>query len=264
VARLERLGARTTVCTRSAGSVGDPCYQRFREAVTAGALPLSCQGGDNGLTIEGGRTLGYELAEAIAGRGLDRVFVQVGGGALASALVQSLAEAARRGWLPAMPRVHAVQTTGAYPLVRAWRRFADDVLETLPHKGSDDAERARAVHLLKDAPAFEAVRARMARERSRYMRPWESEPRSVAHGILDDETYDFRAVVEGMARSGGWPVVASEEELLEANALAREATGIDADETGTAGLAGLLAMRRAGMIAPDERVAAIFSGARRN
>jgi threonine synthase len=92
------------------------------------------------------------------------------------------------------------------------------------------------------------------------MWPWEEEPRSIAHGILDDETYDWLAVVEGMIATGGHPVVVDEETLAGANTLAREATGIDVDHTGSAGLAGLLAQRATGEIADDERIALLFTG----
>jgi threonine synthase len=92
------------------------------------------------------------------------------------------------------------------------------------------------------------------------MWPWEDEPRSIAHGILDDETYDWLAVVEGMLATGGRPYVVSEDLLARANALARETTGIDVDPTGSAGLAGLLALREAGEIGDDERVAVLFTG----
>jgi threonine synthase len=95
------------------------------------------------------------------------------------------------------------------------------------------------------------------------MWPWETEPRSVAHGILDDETYDWLAVVRAMLVTGGRPVVVDEDELLAANALAREATGVDADETGTAGVAGLIALARTGVIEPGEHVAVVLSGVRR-
>ena len=47
-------------------------------------------------------------------------------------------------------------------------------------------------------------------------------PRSIAHGILDDETYDWVAVVEGMLKTGGWPLVVDEDRLVDANAFARE------------------------------------------
>ena len=95
------------------------------------------------------------------------------------------------------------------------------------------------------------------------MWPWEEEPRSVAHGILDDETYDWLAVVEGMLHSGGSPVVVSEDLLVHANELATSATGIDVDPTGSAGLAGLLALRDRGEIGDHERVAVLFTGVRR-
>jgi threonine synthase len=94
------------------------------------------------------------------------------------------------------------------------------------------------------------------------MWPWEHEPRSVATGILDDETYDWVGVVAGMARTGGWPVVVDEDHLVEAHRLVRDVAGIDADPTGSASLAGLLAVR--GGIGDTERVAVLVTGVRRS
>ena len=63
VARLRGLGAHVTKCAREPGLTGDPAYRRFRAAVSAGALPFTCQGSENGLVIEGGQTrLGDRLA----------------------------------------------------------------------------------------------------------------------------------------------------------------------------------------------------------
>jgi threonine synthase len=95
------------------------------------------------------------------------------------------------------------------------------------------------------------------------MWPWESEPKSVATGILDDETYDWRAVVEGMLLTGGQPLVVSEDLLVEANSLAVATTGIRVDPTGSSGLAGLLALRRSGEAAPHEQAAVLFTGIQR-
>ena len=95
------------------------------------------------------------------------------------------------------------------------------------------------------------------------MWPWESAPPSVARGILDDETYDWRAVAAGMLETGGAPVLVPEARLEEAHALAREATAIPVSPTGSAGLAGLLELRRAGRVAPHERVALLFTGIER-
>ena len=48
-----------------------------------------------------------------------------------------------------------------------------------------------------------------------------------------------------------------------ANDPGRDATGIDVDHTGSAGLAGLLELRAADAVRIDERVAVLFTGARR-
>lgn len=95
------------------------------------------------------------------------------------------------------------------------------------------------------------------------MWPWEAEPKSVATGILDDETYDWRAVVEGMLLTGGRPLVVSEDLLMEANSLAVAATGIAVDPTGSSGLAGLLDLRRSGGAGPGDRSVVLFTGVRR-
>ena len=94
------------------------------------------------------------------------------------------------------------------------------------------------------------------------MRPWD-DPHSAADGILDDETYDWLGVFDGMSATGGSPVVAPESTVVAAERLGRECTGIDASATGTAGLAGLITSRDAGDVGDDERVAVVFSGVRR-
>jgi threonine synthase len=95
------------------------------------------------------------------------------------------------------------------------------------------------------------------------MWPWESEPKSLAAGILDDETYDWRAVVEGMLATGGRPVVVSEDQLGAAYRLGVQA-GYPADATGTAGLAGLPELLESGAIAPEHTVAVLFTGIQRS
>jgi threonine synthase len=101
------------------------------------------------------------------------------------------------------------------------------------------------------------------RDRGSFMWPWETEPASAATGILDDETYDWAETVEGMLVSGGGPLVVSEAEIRDANDLGVASTGVGADETGTAGLAGLIRARRDGLVDPGERVAVLFTGRRR-
>jgi threonine synthase len=247
VRRLDGLGAEVVTCPREPGERGDPAYLRLRDKLAGGALPFTTQGNENGLAIEGGETLGYELVTALASQpgGLDHLIVQVGGGALASSCLQALREAVGLGALDRLPRLHTVQTSGAHPLERAYRRV-------------------RA--LLPPEPGPEAVRRAMAEaaaHRSAFMQPWGEAPHSVATGILDDETYDWRAVVEGMLMTGGRPLVVGEELLLEASQLAVSATGIRVDPTGSSGLAGLLEMRRSGAIGDRDRAAVLFTGIQR-
>src|ERR1019366_2516353 len=236
------------------GVPGDPAYLRLREELAAGAVPFTCQGNENGLAIEGGETIAYEIASELGGRGLDHLVVQVGGGALASACAQGLREAAELGAIACEPRLHTVQTTGAHPLERAYAR----VRAMLPAADS-------AGHPTGPLPRADVQRvlALAARHRSAYMWPWESEPKSIATGILDDETYDWRAVVGAMLSTGGQPLVVSEDTLAEANDLAG-ATGIPVDPTGSSGLAGLLDLRRTGVVGRDERAGVLFTGVRRD
>jgi threonine synthase len=230
--------------------------------VRAGALPFCCQGSENGLTIEGGMTLAWELAEAVERRRvtLDRVFVQVGGGALASAVAQGLKMAVSFGVIPRMPRLHAVQTEGGWPLRRAWERLRERIV---PGPTCGDACAAERMARADRRPDAEAALTYAREHRAEFMWPWETPPKSAAHGILDDETYDWNAVCAGMVESGGWPVTVTEAQVREAHDLSREATGVPADATGTAGLAGLMALRAQGAVADGEKVAVLLTGVER-
>ena len=165
---------------------------------------------------------GRTLGWEMSSSGWNRLFVQVGGGAFAA----SVAEGLRMGG--STPRLHAVQTEACAPLARAW-------------------DRSRSL-----SPSEHWTEC---------MWPWERVGESAADGILDDETYDWLPVVEAMESTGGAPVVVTEANVLRANELGCRTTGIDASHTGTAGLAGLLAIRD--QVNPDERVVVIFSGIRR-
>ena len=99
--------------------------------------------------------------------------------------------------------------------------------------------------------------------RVQFMKPWEHEPKSIAHGILDDETYDWACLVDGVARSGGHAVLASEGVLRESNRVARDGMDLQICHTGTAGLAGLMAMKAAGVQSLKGDIGVLFTGADR-
>ena len=227
---LDGLGARVETCPRRDDDPpGDPCVHRVREAVAAGAVPFGVQGPENAWCLDGGRTIGWEMAtvaEHTPGPLVSRLFVQVGGGAFLACAAQGFFAGGTR------PRVHGVQTEGCAPLARAWARAGES-------GGVRDA-----------GPRWDSC-----------MWPWETTPTSLADGILDDETYDWIADLDAMAEGGGGPVVASERHVVEAYELAHAVTSIDVSPTGASGLAGVLAMRDE--IDDDERIVVIFSGIRR-
>lgn len=232
LAIINALGADVVECPRRADDLpGDPCIHRFRESVADGAIPFSVQGTENAWCLDGGRTIGWEIAAqmtaATFGAPLDRVFVQVGGGAFISCAADGL----RAGGVTA--RIHGVQTEGCAPLARAWQRASNlGVIDDAAHHWSE------------------------------CMWPWEVTPASLADGILDDETYDWVSAVGAMARTGGSPVVAAEELVRTAYSMAHDFTHVDVSPTGSAGLAGVLQIRE--QISDDERIAVMFSGVRRS
>ncbi|MDP6369541.1 MAG: pyridoxal-phosphate dependent enzyme [Planctomycetota bacterium] len=285
LARLGALGGRAVICERQGTEKGDPCLPAFRQAVESGALPFTCQGTENALVLDGGRTLAFEIAEqhsAASARPIGRVFVQVGGGALASSLASGLEQARKLGAAACAgpgsdarggargPALHPVQTAGCSPFARAWQRFvagvqrrAFDAGEALP---LPDAPASELAAWLVDKSAHTAAElAYAARHRSQFMWPWELTPKSAASGILDDETWDWLAILRATVHSGGWPLVVDEETVRQAAMLAQEHTGIAVDATGAAGLAGFMewSRKQVGLAAGGasrEQVVVIFTG----
>lgn len=242
VDRLDALGANVVQCERQPGEVGDPCVARLHEAVAAGARPFTVQGPVCPEVIDGGRTLGLELAAQLDELGTEprSIYIQIGGGALATAVMDGLS----RAW-PArsLPSLHPVQAETAHPYVSAWRRFAADALARL---GVDDpaTDQGRAT-------ALSAHRSKLDLDELTYrhddldgadgpMVPWPGTPASVASGILDDVTYDWRTVLRHQIETAGFPVLVNEDTFVAARELARSQADPAPDATGAAGLAGLL------------------------
>lgn len=221
VRRLEALDARIEVAERRPGEFGDPTYLRMLEAIERGAVPFSVQGNVTSTTLDGGRTMGWELADQAVAGGLDgeiRLLVQIGGGALASATWMGLIEGVAAAGSHLAPVLHPVQSEACAPLARAHDLFAEMVA----------------------TQGIEAARDAADATPGDFMWPWENVGESAATGILDDMTYDWRTVVEPTVQSQGWPIVVAEDAIVEAHRLAHLHTTIDVDATGTAGLAALV------------------------
>ena len=226
---LTSLGATIERCPRRDNDPpGDPCVLRFRERVAAGAVPFGVQGTENAWCLDGGRVIGWEFVHQLGRDALTHMVIQVGGGAFAAGIGEALM------LVGSTTSLVTVQTAGCAPLERAWRMAAST--------GGTANAGARW---------------------SECMWPWESEPASLADGILDDETYDWVAVCNAMTATHGFPVVSPETDVVAAYELAHRCTSIDVSPTGSAGLAGIVTARSGEVIAADARVGIVFSGIRR-
>lgn len=233
VEQLQNLDATIHVCDRKVGELGDPCMNRFQEAIKKGSLPFSVQASENILALDGGRTLGWELAEVIASNAIGHLFVQVGGGALLTSCTIGLLEAKEFGILENVPKVCAVQAEGCAPFDKAWKG--------LPQETTDQEKIDYAIS-----------------NAATLMSPWEK-PESLATGILDDITYDWIGVVTALAYTGGESIVASEKEIAMAYDLVNR-QGVNAEPTGSAGVAGVISALKAGYLQRSDRVGVLLTG----
>jgi len=115
---LDAHGATVNRCERADGVLGDPAMLAFRDAVASGSVPFSVQGPANAWCLDGGRTIGWEIRDQLRKAGVNpqAIYVQVGGGALATSLALGLGDD--------IPIV-VVQAEGCAPLDRALQLAAD-------------------------------------------------------------------------------------------------------------------------------------------
>jgi threonine synthase len=288
-AMLADRGAAVERIRRSATGEGDPCYLAFRRALAENAwVPFACAGNDNWSNIEGGATMGWELVLQLLDRSetIDSVVVQVGGGALARSIAQGLEEAYQLGFIGALPRIHVCQPGGGFPFVRTYLLALDEIARRCGRPFKLDYDRgARPETALRklaafsrtcseqiqhlaafvaahfDSPAVQSVLDDIPRRRERFMWPWDGPaPHSLAHGILDDVTYDWYHLLRAVLRSGGIAAILDEDTIRSAHASAHGLTGIAVCPTGAAGLAGLIHLQASGAVDEGEATGLFFTG----
>jgi threonine synthase len=286
------LGKRGTVVEkipRASTGTGDPCYLAFRKAINEqGWVPFACAGNDNWSNIEGGATLGWEMVMQLLERSenIDSVVIQVGGGALARSIAQAFEEALQLGFISALPRIHTGQPEGGFPFVRAYLLALAEIARRSGHafdlsydRASDPVvqlQRAAAfararpdqiqevaafIQLSFDSPLVQSVLKEITGIAGHFMWPWDGPaPHSLAHGILDDFTYDWYYLLKVVLRSGGRAEILAENTIRDAYELAQHHTGIPVCPTGASGLAGLIQLQASGAIGPSETVGLFFTG----
>ncbi len=286
---LRDRGAVVEKIKRGETGAGDPCYIAFKNAVNRkGWVPFSCSGTDNWSNIEGGQTLGWEWAlqrDELQAH-VSSVFIQVGGGALASAFIQAVEEMHRLGIGRRLAKIYACQPEGGFPFVRAYylvlkqiavfNRIVFDLdydrdgepgpeLEKITRFSDTGRDQIQAlIEFTRKYFHMDVIQLPLGialSQSHRFMWPWDGvPPRSLAHGILDDVTYDWYHLLRGVLMTGGEAVILKEENIRKAHRLARQHTRIKVSPTGSAGLAGLMQAIDSDRIAPDENVGLLFTG----
>jgi threonine synthase len=288
-AMLAERGTIVERIPRSGTGAGDPCYLAFQKALAEkGWLPFACAGNDNWSNIEGGATLGWEMVMQLLDRSqkIDSVVIQVGGGALARSVAQAFEEALQLGFIQVLPRIHVCQPAGGFPFVRAYLLALAEIARRSGHSfdlsyghGADPVvqlqrtmafararpdqiqEVAAFVQRSFDLPLVQSVFKDMAGEAGHFMWPWDGgTPHSLAHGILDDVTYDWYHLLRAVLRSGGRAEILAEDTIRAAYEKAQSHTGIPVCPTGAAGLAGLMQLTDSGTIDRDESAGLFFTG----
>ena len=94
----------------------------FQKAIESGALPFGVQATENILTLDGGRTIGWELAEVLEENPVDDLFIQVGG-EHSNQLRNRAVQAARFKRLSKVPRIWAFKLRGAPHLMQLGKRY---------------------------------------------------------------------------------------------------------------------------------------------
>ncbi len=164
IAQLLVYGATVVLVEASYDVAFDLCYE----------LCLSegwyCRNtGINPYTVEGKKTVAYEIAEQMGWNVPDVIVVSVGDGNIIAGVHKGFCDLHELGWIERIPRLIGVQAEGSSPLVDAWQRgisavemqpvdaytIADSISAGLPR------DRSRALRAVRETHgAFVAVTGR--------------------------------------------------------------------------------------------------------
>lgn len=179
----------------------------------------------NPFTIEGKKTVSFEIAEQLGWRAPDRVFVGVGDGNILSGVWKGFRDLLQVGWIDRMPRLVGVQAQGSAACYRAWKQ-------------------AEALHAPPQAPVrIEPVHAQ-----------------TLADSISVDLPRDGARAVRAVRETGGEFVTVEDDELLRAMKDLAGGAAVFAEPAGAAGYAALRKLAAQGRIGPEETLVVIVTG----
>ncbi len=175
----------------------------------------------NPFTLEGAKTIAYELAEQTAFDLPDWLIVPVGGGGNIGSVWRGFCEMKALGLVSRLPRMVGVQAAGCAPFVEAI------------HQGRT---------------AREALASR-----------W-PEIQTMAGAIADDVVFDAHVALPAVRESGGTAVAVTDEETLAAEASLARLEGLFVEPAAATTLAALRRLLGEGRIRRDDRVACLLTG----
>ncbi len=84
--------------------------------------------GYNPYTVEGKKTVSFEICEQLGWQVPDRVFVSVGDGCIIDGVWKGFKDMRALGWIDMLPKLVGVQAAGSDPLVTAWERGTETIV----------------------------------------------------------------------------------------------------------------------------------------
>lgn len=175
----------------------------------------------NPFTLEGAKTIAYEIAEQTAFDLPDWLIVPVGGGGTIGSVWRGFLDLRTLGLVDRLPRMIGVQATGCAPLVEAIRH---------------------------NRTPQEALAAR-----------W-PEIETVAGAIADDVVFDAHIALPAIRDSGGTAVAVSDEATLAMQAALAATEGIFVEPAAATTLAAARALAADGRIRREDRVMCLLTG----
>ncbi len=175
---------------------------------------------ENPYSVEGDKTVAYEIAAALGWRGPSWIIVPVGSGPLLVGIGKGFAEMQRAGLVDHLPKLVAAQAAGCAPIARAFVQNADTV---------EPWESPHTVAM--------GIRDPLV-------------------GYSVDGTYTLRAV----RRSGGQAVAVADEVLLHSARLLIETEGLYVEPSVGVAVAAVSALADAGTIDADDTVVIVSTG----
>jgi len=191
----------------------DACLTLARQA--SDALGVQLLNSVNPFRLEGQKTIVLELLEQLEWQAPDWIALPAGNLGNTAAFGKALREARAIGLIDRLPRIAAIQASGAAPFAASFRgNFAERLTVT---------------------------------------------PETIATAIKIGAPASWNRAVRTIRETNGVVAAVTDAEILDAKAMI-DAAGVGCEPASAASVAGVKALRDAGVIAPDARVVAVLTG----